>query len=343
MSANSGLILFPKYFNRLRKKEGMGFMDITKFYGLKKFIYHHDLSAKLYNIYRNYKKDKKNYLTDEQFAKQMYQNQRKMELNLNNPVSYDEKVWYLKLHEKDELKKRCTDKVTVREYVKECGLEHILNEIYGVYNSFEEIPFSRLPDTMFVKCSHTSGCNVIYRKDNFDYKYYKHEFEFWMKRDYYWGSREWNYRGIVPKIICEKVLRDREGKLPLDYKFFCFNGCVKFMSLDIGVAEESGEHAEEYYRNLYDTEFKLMPVRETRDNYLGEITKPDNFELMIDYANKLSKPFKHCRVDFYNLGGKIYFGEITFHHGGGVNHFIPDEWENIIGSWINISEKQFTQ
>ncbi len=303
---------------------------------VKRMIYHFELSAKIYDMIRSYRRDRLNHLSDEEFARRAYWKFRKKSLDLASPTSYDEKIWYLKLHEKDELKRRCTDKVTVREYVKECGLAHILNEVYGIYDSFSDIPFGSLPDTMFIKCSHTSGCNVIFRRNEFDYRYYRHEFGFWMKRDYYWGSREWNYRGIKPKVICERVLRDAKGRLPMDYKFFCFGGQVKFLSLDIGVAQETGQHSEAYERNLYDLDFHLLPIRETRENYRGSIEKPENFETMIEYAAILARPFRHCRVDLYNIDGSIYFGEITFHHGGGMNHFIPEEAETLLGSWIEL-------
>ncbi len=303
---------------------------------IKKMIYHHEITAKLYNIIRNYRRDKDNKLTDEEFAKKYYHKNTGKILNTENPQTFDEKLWYLKLHERDPLLTICTDKYRVRDYVTKCGLSHLLNNLYGVYDSFEEIPFETLPEAFFIKCNHTSGTNVIYdRNQKFDYKFYKHEFDFWMQRNYYWGSREWNYKDISPKIICEKILRDKNGKLPMDYKLMCFGGKVKLLFLDIGVATSQGEHAEHYYRNIYDRDFKLMPIKETRENYLeNPVDKPENWDLMIEYAEKLAQPFKTCRVDLYNVDGKIYFGEITFYHGGGCNNIQPDEWAKIMGSWI---------
>lgn len=305
---------------------------------LKLFIYHHTLTAKAYNIIRTYRRDKRNKLSDEEFAQWMYENHTGKRLDLQNPRTYDEKVWYLKLHERDELQKKCSDKYLVREYVKECGLEHILNEVYGIYHSFAEIPFDRLPDRFFLKCTHTSGCNAIFdRNKPFDYKYQENEFNFWMKRDYFWGSREWNYLGLVPKIICEKVLEDKNGKLPVDYKIMCFHGKAKMLFLNIGLATEEGEHADDAYCNIYDRDFHLLPIMDERENYKGnDIRKPDNWDEMIQYAEILSKPFRHCRVDFYNVDGKIYFGEITFHHGGGCNGIEPEEWAYKMGEWISI-------
>lgn len=307
---------------------------------LKLFLYHHTLTANLYNIIRSYRRDKYNHkLSDEEFARWQYKQHTGKYLDLENPRTYDEKVWYLKLHERDDIQKRCSDKCLVREYVKECGLGHILNEVYGVYNSFKEIPFDKLPDRFFLKCTHTSGTNVIYdRSKPFDYVYQKNEFNYWMKRDYFWGSREWNYKGLEPKIICEEILEDKDGKLPIDYKIMCFGGEAKMLFLNIGLSTNTGEHADDAYCNIYDRDFNLLPIKDERENYKGnDIVKPDNWDKMIEYAEILSKPFRHCRVDLYNVDGKIYFGEITFHHGGGCNGIEPEEWAYKMGDWIDIN------
>jgi hypothetical protein len=306
---------------------------------LKLFLYHHTVTAYLYNIIRTYRRDKRNKLSDEDFARWQYKQHTGKYLDLDNPRTYDEKVWYLKLHERDSLQTRCSDKLLVRDYVKECGLGHILNEVYGVYDSFKSIPFDKLPDRFFIKCTHTSGANAIYdRSKPFDYTFQKNEFGFWMKRDYFWGSREWNYKGLVPKIICEEILEDNKGRLPVDYKIMCFGGEAKMLFLNIGLSTETGEHADDAYCNIYDRDFNLLPIKDERENYTGDdIVKPDNWDKMIEYAEILSKPFRHCRVDLYNVDGKIYFGEITFHHGGGCNGIEPEEWAYKMGDWIDIN------
>lgn len=305
---------------------------------IKVIIYHNNVLMALYNIWRDLQEQKQSKFSDAEFAEHLYKKFRGKGLNLESPETYDEKLWYLNLKQEElELKKKCTDKVTVREYVEQCGLKDILNEVYGVYDSFEEIPFTELPETVFLKCAHRSGANALYKKGEFDYQYHKNSFDYWMKKDYYKVNRERNYKGLKPHIICEKVLRDEKGKLPLDYKFFCFHGTVRFLTLEIGCASETGAHSEEYFRNVYDCDFNLLPVRETREIYLGEIKKPQNFDMMLNYAEILSAPFRHCRVDLYNIAGKIYFGEITFYHGAGCNHFIPESWERKIGDWIDIS------
>lgn len=305
---------------------------------LKQYLSEHGITKKIYEIKNQRKIDKINSMSDEEYAQWKYQLRTGKTLNLKTPQTFDERIWYLKINVRDPLNNKCSDKYRVREYVKECGLEHILNELYAVYSSVEEIDFDSLPERCFLKCNNGSGANMIYDcNKEFEYERFKKEFTKALKEDYYWAGREWNYRHIKPLILCEKVLEDKNGKLPLDYKIMCFAGEPKLLFLDIGVATEQGEHAEEYYRNIYDMEFNLLPVKETRENYLGpEIVKPQNWDKMVEYARILSKPFRHCRVDLYNIDGKIYFGEITFHHGGGCNDIQPEEWAYKIGQWIPI-------
>lgn len=298
-------------------------------YGITKKIYEYKDSRRIAKI---------NSMTDEEYAHWKYELKTGKKLNLDKPRTFDEKVWYLKINVRDPLINKCTDKFRVREYVEQCGLEHILNTLYGVYDSVEEIDFTQLPSPCFFKCNNTSGYNMIYDKNKpFDYEKFNVLFSEGLQNDYYWAGREWNYHNIPPKILCEKVLVDKNGQLPLNYRFMCFGGKVKLILLDIGTADDSGQHAEEFYRNVYDEDFNLLPVKITRQNYLEQlIPKPENFENMVKYAEILSKPFRHCRVDLYNLEGKIYFGEITFHHAGGCNNIQPEEWAIKMGDWIVI-------
>lgn len=305
---------------------------------IKQYCSEHGITKYLYEYKQRKKKEKINRMTDEEYACWKYHERTGRTLDLSNPQTFDERIWYLKVNVRDPLNNKCSDKYRVREYVTQCGLSHILNELYAVYDSVEAVDFDKLPDRCFLKCNNGSGDNMIFdRSKPFDYQKFYKEFSLAFREDYYWSGREWNYRHIKPRILCEKVLEDKEGKLPLDYKIMCFAGEPKLLFLDIGVATKEGEHAEEYYRNIYDCDFNLLPVTETRDNYLGpEIVKPQNWDKMVEYARILSKPFRHCRVDLYNLDGKIYFGEITFHHGGGCNDIQPEEWAYKIGQWIPI-------
>jgi len=279
-------------------------------------------------------------ISDYEYAFIKYRESTGRELNLDDPKTFDEKLWYLKLHNRDPLLTVCSDKYRVREYVEQCGLGHILNELYGVYDDAREIDFNTLPSPCFLKCNHTSGYNIIFdRTKPFNKQSFIRMFNFMLKQNYYWNSREWNYKNIKPRIIAEKILRDRNGNLPMDYKFLCFDGQPRLLFLDIDVCTNEGFHSRVNYRNIYDMEFNPVDMTETREHKnLDSIQKPENFDKMVEYAAILSKPFPHCRVDLYNVEGKIYFGEITFYHGGGCNNIQPPEWDLRIGSWIDISK-----
>lgn len=256
-------------------------------------------------------------------------------LNIDNPKTFDEKLWWLKLNYFNPLMTVCTDKYAVREYVKSCGLEGILNECYGRFENVDEIDLDKMPDEFFLKCTHLSGGNIICHKEDFDRKAMKKLFSHFLKSNFYYTGFERNYKDIKPALVAERVLRMSDNSTLLDYKFMCFEGEPKLLFLDIGVANPDGTHAEEYYRNIYDMSFKPVDIKETREHYdYDKIKKPENFDYMIECARKLSKPFPHCRVDLYNVDGKVYFGEITFFHGSGYNDIHPYSADLMMGSWI---------
>lgn len=279
-------------------------------------------------------------MSDKEFALSMYKSRTGKELNIENPVTFDEKLWYLKLNNRDPLLTVCSDKYKVREYVTECGLGGILNDLYGVWDDARKIDFSALPSPCFLKCNHTSGANIIYdRNKKFDKRDFIRTFNFMLKQNYYYGSREWNYKNIETKIIAEKVLYDRNGNLPLDYKFMCFSGEPKIMYLSKDTCDVEGHHSGKLQKlNYYDMDFNLLEISGAgMQNISEKIEKPSTWEEMKEYAAILSKPFPFCRVDFYSVDGKVYFGEITFYPTGGCQDLKPEKWEKTLGEWIDIS------
>jgi hypothetical protein len=190
-----------------------------------------------------------------------------------------------------------------------------------------------------LKCTHDSGsvivCNgeSIYGADSI-----KRQLDKRLKRNYYYGNREWPYKDIKPQIIAEKYLSASNGKPLLDYKFMCFNGEVKALFVDTGVIDSNGKTASSYYRNVYDRNFNLLPVLETRTNSPEPISKPENYDEMLCIAEQLSVGFPHLRVDMYNIDGQIKIGELTLYHGSGMsNYFDPPEWNEKFGNWIDLS------
>lgn len=281
-------------------------------------------------------------LSDEKFAKIKYKENTGRKLNLDKPTTFNEKLWWLKLNNRNPLLTICSDKVRVREYVKECGLDHILNPIYGIFNDANEINFEKLPDKAFLKTNHGSGTNRLWdRNKSFDKRSFIKEFNKALKNNYYLQSREWNYKNIEPKIIVEKVIEPLTEIGLIDYRFFCFDGEVKMIFIDIETASEDGTHSPHAKRNVYNKKFDYQNIKVSREHFEKNIIeKPKNLNEMIKYAEVLSQPFPFCRVDLYNLDGNIIFGEMTFYPGGATQIIEPEEWELRFGEWIDINSNK---
>lgn len=286
------------------------------------------------------RKEQAETVEDQAFARKLYKKRIGQDLNLDDPQTFDDKLWYLKLHNRDPLLTICSDKYRVREYVEQCGLGHILNELYGVYDDARKIDFDTLPSPCFLKCNHTSGFNLIFdRTKPFDKRDFIRRFNFMLKQNYYWASREWNYKDIPPRIVVERVLRDKSGSLPLNYKFLCFHGVPKIMDLAKDLCGEDGTHTADAKQmiNYYDMDFHFLDIaRMGRSNIDEAVERPATFDRMREYAAILSKPFPFSRVDFYSVDDQIYFGEITFYPSGGCQNLQPREWAFRLGSWINL-------
>lgn len=257
-------------------------------------------------------------------------------LNLNNPQSFDEKLWWLKFNYHNPLLTKCADKWLVNDYIRDCGLEDIIIEKFAKFDTADEISLDKIPDNeFFLKCNHLSGGNMICEKKSFDMKNVRKRFGHWLKDNAYYYGFEWPYKNIRPCIVAEKVLHTSNPFGLIDYKFFCFHGEPKMVTLDIGVCNKDGSHAEDFMQNIYDMDFNPMGIQFHHNHYdYSLIEKPANFEYMKRCARVLSNPFPHCRVDLYNVDGKVYFGEITFYDGCGMNNY-SSEVESLLGSWIH--------
>lgn len=276
-------------------------------------------------------------LSDEVYFEREYKKVHGKKPDFKNPTSFDEKQLWLKMHYRNPLCTKCSDKYLVREYVKECGLEHILNPLYGVYDSVEKINWDKLPNRFYMKANHTSGCNVRCNDiSTFDRKKAEKILSRGMKHDYSLDSREWNYHDIDRKIIAEAIIENKDGSGLIDYRFLCSKGKCEYLFVDIDTADDDGNHRHDARRNVYDKDFNLIDVTVSRPNFDPTlVSKPDNFEEMLKYAEILSGDFPFCRVDFYNIDGKIIFGEITFFHAGGLSKITPREWEVKLGEIIS--------
>lgn len=277
-------------------------------------------------------------VNDETFAKIIYKEATGKKLNLETPTTFNEKLWWLKFNYRHPLMTQCSDKVRVRDYIKDIGLEHILTEIEGVYSKAEDIPFDQLEGKFFIKCNHVSGTNALYdssKPEAFDYGKFVKEFNSALSKNYYHQSREWNYKNIEPKILVEKFI-ETEEKL-LDYKIFCFHGEAKLMFVDMDVAAEDGKHNPYPKRNIYDRDFVLQNFTMLLPNFDENLVKkPKNLAQMLKIAEKIAAPFPFCRVDLYNNNGKIKFGEVTFYTGGATKQFSSEEVDRMVASWLEL-------
>ena len=282
---------------------------------------------------RKNKRNVKKY-SDEQQILRWYQSKSGGKLpNLETPHTFSEKQQGYKLNHRNPLMEKCADKYDVREYVTSCGYDGLLNELYGVYDSVDDLPIDKLPDKFVIKGTHGSGFNLIVKdKQSVKWKIWKKIMKSWLNQDIYWSGREWVYKNLKKRLVVEKYLEDKSGGL-LDYKFLCFNGEPRIMQLEVGRYTKSNT------RNFYDMDWNLMPFgKGVAHNPLISAEKPEAFEEMKEIARKLSAPFSFVRVDLYEVAGKIYFGELTFFPAGGAPDFDPICYDKIVGDMWEIKK-----
>lgn len=263
----------------------------------------------------------------------MYEKRIGHKLDWNNLRTYTEKMQWEKVYHKDPLKVKLADKYAVRDWVAEKIGDRYLIPLLGVYKSFDEIDFSKLPNQFVMKTNHGSGTNYIVKdRSQFNKKQARVIFNDWMATDYAYNTGfELHYSEIERRIIIEKYLETPQNELQ-DYKFLCFDGEPKFCWVDMG-------RYSNHTRNVYDLKWQLQPWNQERYGiYKDPIPCPTNFDKMIEIARKLSKGFAHVRVDLYNVEGEIYFGEMTFTNGSGLDRIIPEEYDRKLGDMWNIAK-----
>lgn len=245
--------------------------------------------------------------------------------DLNRPRRYTEKLQKMILCDHNPLYHRLVDKAEVKSYVSSLiGEEHIIPTL-GVWSRAEDIDWDSLPDYFVLKCTHDSGSALICRdKASFDREAACEKLRAALSRDYWKVSREWAYKGVKPRIIAEAYLGDDVA----DYKFFCFNGKPELLF----VATERQKEGEEVKFDFFDMSFNHLDIRNGHPNASVPPARPEHFEEMKDLAARLSAGLPQVRVDFYELGGKVYFGEYTFYHFRGLVPFEPDGWDVKIGN-----------
>lgn len=272
------------------------------------------------------------WLPDELFLKIIFRLKMGYRLDLNNPKTFNEKIQWLKLYDRNPLYTSLVDKYEVRQFVKEKIGEEYLIPLLGVWDNFDDIDFEALPNQFVLKCTHDSGGLVICKdKSKLDITKAKKKINSCLKRNYYWVLREWPYKNVKPRIIAEKYMEDEPGKGLKDYKFFCFDGIVKAMF----VATDREVHQTKF--DFFDADFNHLPFKQHYPNNVKiDLVKPMSFEQMKKLASELTAGFPHCRADFYDVGGKVYFGELTFSHFSGLEPMEPMEWDEKFGEMIHL-------
>lgn len=271
----------------------------------------------------------------------VYLTKFKRPINLKNPKTLDEKIQWLKFNTyyKNPLVTQCADKYAVREYVEKCGCGEILNELYGVYNHVDDILWDTLPKQFVIKWNFGCGQNlIVFDKAKLDIEDAKRKLNEWYKlRDtFYLTYSEMQYRGIPPKLICEKLIETESGDVPVDYKVYCFNGvpdCVMTCTKRGQV-----EHGAEYY--FFDKDWNLKRYNQRGKNAPADFSlpKPEGIEKVFYYAAKLSKPFPFVRSDFYLEKGKVIFGELTFTPAGGFEVSRLPETQLYFGDLVKLNK-----
>ena len=254
-------------------------------------------------------------------------------LTLDNPQTFNEKLQWLKLHDRNPLYTKMVDKYEAKKYVADIIGEEYIIPTLGVWNNFDEIDFDQLPEQFVLKCTHDSGSIAICRdKKNFDKNEARKKIERGLRYNYYYaGGFEWPYKKVKPRIIAEKFMAEESGLDLPDYKLMCFGGKVKCSFTCTGRNTDNGLHV-----TFYDRAWQKMPFGRHYPVEEIPMPKPENYEKMVELAEILAATLKFARIDFYDINNRIYFGEITFFPGNGVEEFSPMKWDAKIGDWLKL-------
>lgn len=277
-----------------------------------------------------------NWMSDRAYLKMIYFIKMGKRLDIDNPQTFNEKLQWMKLYDRNPEYTRMVDKYEAKRYVADVLGEEYVIPTLGVWNRPEDIDFDSLPNQYVLKTTHDSG-GVILCHDNLSFEKGAaiNKLSKCLKHNFYWGMREWPYKDVKPRIIAEKYMKEDKGTDLKDYKFFCFDGVVKMFKVDF-------DRFVCHRANYYDREGNFLPFGEVAYPFDKSkvIDIPPNFDRMVEFAEKLSKGIPFVRIDFYNVNGRIYFGEITFYPASGFGKLSSEEWDMTIGSWIKINNNK---
>lgn len=273
-------------------------------------------------------------LSDKKFIEYRFLSEMGYKLNLKSPQTFNEKLQWLKLYDRNPEYTKMVDKYEVREYIKEKIGEEYLIPLIGVYDKFDDIDFDKLSNQFVIKCNHDSGGLIICKdKNRLDIETARKKINRSLKTNYYYSGREWPYKNVKPKILIEKYMEDSNKSDLIDYKLFCFNGIPKIV-LVCSERFSSSNMCETWF----DMNWKLIDMTVSGHRVDSTISKPKQLKKMVELSKKLSKNIPFIRVDWYEIGDKLYFGELTFYSASGFEKFEPKEWNKKIGDMLSIDK-----
>ncbi|PTL98917.1 MAG: glycosyl transferase [Bacteroidetes bacterium] len=276
-------------------------------------------------------------LPEKVFLERNFRKAFNRDLNLENPETLNEKIVWLKLNDRTPLHTQCADKYAVRDYVEvKIGKEYLVPLFYMTKDPRDITP-DNLPNIpCIIKTNHdSSGGIFVEDKNNTNWLLVRKSLKKRLKHNYYYGKKEWQYKNIEPCIIVEKLLTNNDGKIPDDYKIHCFNGKVQMIQVDVD------RHSDNRYRLWYNIKWKREPYtwfRTNKEDYNKakpkkiDVEKPKKLNKMVELSEILSEDFRYVRVDWYDVDGILYFGELTFHHDSGNTPILPEEWDKKLGN-----------
>jgi hypothetical protein len=274
------------------------------------------------------------WLTDKLYLELLFPLKTGYKLDLKNPQTYNEKLQWLKLYYRDPLLPKLVDKYEYKQYVKKKVGEEYVVKNYGIWDSFDEIEFDKLPNQFVLKTTHDQGGVVICEgKSNFDIEQAKNKINKHLKENLYFRFREWPYKYVKPRIIAEELLVDDSGVELKDYKFYCFDGVPKAVLV---VSERASDNPN---YDFYDMELNNLPFSQGGDRGSKDFKKPKNFGCMPKITKEISGGFPHVRIDLYNINGQIFFGEFTFFDSAGLSPFQPIKWDYEFGDYLELPER----
>ncbi len=273
-----------------------------------------------------------NWVPDSIYLKIIFNYRMNERLNLKSPQTFNQKLQWLKLYNRNPIYTTMVDKYAVRQYIEDkIGNEYLIPLVGGPWKTFEEIDFNALPDQFVLKSTHDSGGLVICRdKSKLDIDEARKKITISLGRNYYNRCREWPYKDVLPQIIAEKYMTDGSNTCLPVYKIFCFDGQPKIIQT-IQNDKLPGESVD-----YFDPKWNLLKMRQNFPNSVYPLKKPEQLKKMLEIAKTLSTGHSFIRVDLYTINMHIKFSEYTFFSDSGLEKFYPESWDMMLGGWLTV-------